>query len=82
MKDETDHEGNPRRGFLKRVAVATGSPGHSQVGAHLQRRRPLQDSIARSRRGACGGSRSDTQWTAKMPDKRLDRERLQLRPLP
>ena len=25
MKDETDHEDNPRRGFLKRVAVATGS---------------------------------------------------------
>ena len=25
MKDETDHEDNPRRGFLKRVAAATGS---------------------------------------------------------
>jgi len=25
MKDERDHEDNPRRGFLKRVAVATGS---------------------------------------------------------
>jgi gluconate 2-dehydrogenase gamma chain len=25
MKDETDHEDNPRRGFLRRVAVATGS---------------------------------------------------------
>src|SRR6185295_4341073 len=25
MRDETEHEGNPRRGFLKRIAVATGS---------------------------------------------------------
>jgi gluconate 2-dehydrogenase gamma chain len=25
MKDEADHESNPRRGFLKRVAAATGS---------------------------------------------------------
>ena len=35
MKDETDDEGNPRRGFLKRVAAATGSIplAHGLVGS-------------------------------------------------